>query len=343
MDENCDLIWLRRDLRLIDNDLFACQPRAQAAACVYVLTPDWLQNDALDADHWRFLWESLIDLRGNLLTRGSDLLVCVGESDELLPHLMQRMGATRLIAHEMLGHNERRITQRVRQVVPASQLCLLAGSSLYRVHDDAPRRIGDAENFEVFSACASQLTASRPVSDTLPVTLPPWPEDAPRGLPSLETLSLPRRPDRDVNGPRGGEDAAWACLRQLQTGERCWSVDTAGALLRWQGLGCLSARQLMASLQEVSPDGGESDAARQWLRQSLLWQEYLQGVHGAGSIRHGVTRPVVDPLGGGLAPAGGALERRLVARYPARPTEAPAEAAEKGADAAARGSWYDRY
>ena len=78
------LVWLRHDLRLEDNPVFALPSvrRPYQLLVMYVLDQRWLTPveglPRLGPARLRLLWQSLTNLRGMLLRRGSDLLVRVG-------------------------------------------------------------------------------------------------------------------------------------------------------------------------------------------------------------------------------------------------------------------------
>lgn len=90
------LVWLRHDLRLEDNPLFALplSRRPYQMLVMYVFDRRWLTPSdglpRLGPARLRLLWQSLMNLRGMLLRRGSDLLVRVGDPvEEVLTQVAQ--------------------------------------------------------------------------------------------------------------------------------------------------------------------------------------------------------------------------------------------------------------
>ncbi|WP_157958796.1 MULTISPECIES: deoxyribodipyrimidine photo-lyase [Salinicola] len=343
MESSCDLIWFRRDLRLSDNDLLAVEPHAETLLCVFVLEPSWLEDTPPAVPQWALLWQSLIDLRGALLTRGSDLLVCVGEPEQLLPRLVQRIGAQRVITHAMEGANECATTRRVQAALAPDQLCVLPDSPLFPAHHDDT---GTRElSFGEFVALSRGRSALAPRSPGQPVTLPPWPHDAPRGLPSLGSLLGDVEPLRATIS--GGEPAAQARLRQLRDAPADWAPEDVRALLRWRALGCVSARQLYAVCERLDiPAGAESP--QRYLRHELLWHEYLrrQQVHGIDVSRF--QSPCIDPSGGrepSFLRADAATDAQLAGATTALRQETPRhlEPTPTAPPRRSTGSWFDRY
>lgn len=343
MGAPCDVIWFRRDLRLIDNELFASTSRTETCLCLYVLEPHWLEDRGrrLTPAQWSLLWASLMALRGNLLTRGSDLLVCVGEPERLLAPLMRRLGAERLRVHDGFGGNERETLKRVEAALPPDALEVVPVSPLFAM----PTAVNEASAlaFSSYLAAIEPLSALTPTTLALPVTLPPWPKDGPRGLPSLESLSLPGTGDSPPATLAGGEDSAQALIQGLDSGEIPWTGCRVNELLRALAVGCVSARRLYALCRSAAPVDSLPNARRR-LRHELLWGEYLRWRDVLGADETAGPAPRIDPTGGCqrlYRPVEAAFETRPAA--PFRDPERRVDAAPVAAPAAVAGSWYDRY
>lgn len=107
-----DLVWLRQDLRLADNPLFG-GPLGEQMLCVFVLDERWLAEGRLGPARLGFLWQSLIEMRGRLLARGSDLLVRIGDPAAEVATLAGRLGARRVRVRRDPGWEETRATARL--------------------------------------------------------------------------------------------------------------------------------------------------------------------------------------------------------------------------------------
>ncbi len=98
------VVWFKRDLRAADH-----RPLVEAAARgpvipLYLVEPDlWRQADA-SARQWRFLRESLEELRDALAALGAPLVVRVGPVVEVLEDLHRRAGIAALWSHEETGN-----------------------------------------------------------------------------------------------------------------------------------------------------------------------------------------------------------------------------------------------
>ena len=98
------LVWFKRDLRVRDHG-----PLYQAALQgpvlpLYVVEPSLLQADDSAAVHWRFIEQSLHDLRDHLAHLGQPLVVRVGEVIPVLEQLRRYVAIARIWAHEETGN-----------------------------------------------------------------------------------------------------------------------------------------------------------------------------------------------------------------------------------------------
>lgn len=99
------LVWFKRDLRVEDNPVLA-----QAAAMggrilpLFIVEPEaWAQPDA-SARQWRFVAESLLDLRGALARMGAPLVVRIGPAQQVLATLCQETGIRHILSLEETGN-----------------------------------------------------------------------------------------------------------------------------------------------------------------------------------------------------------------------------------------------
>ncbi|NGO40148.1 deoxyribodipyrimidine photolyase [Limisphaera ngatamarikiensis] len=97
------LVWLKRDLRLSDHAPLYNAARADAAAALYVIEPEWLSSAEFDPQHLAFALACLEPLRVQLAARGLPLWVRQGEVTEVLTALHVRYRFTHLFSHEETG------------------------------------------------------------------------------------------------------------------------------------------------------------------------------------------------------------------------------------------------
>ncbi len=73
------VIWFKRDLRLNDHaPLVEAQKKGVTVLLLYVFEPSVIQHADSDIRHWRFVWESLMDMKKQLLDFQLPLQICYG-------------------------------------------------------------------------------------------------------------------------------------------------------------------------------------------------------------------------------------------------------------------------
>ncbi len=99
------LVLFKRDLRVQDNPALAlAAARGRVVLPVFVVEPDaWAQPDA-SARQWRFVAESLADLRADLAVLGAPLVVRTGDMVEVLAELCAAHGVGEIISTEETGN-----------------------------------------------------------------------------------------------------------------------------------------------------------------------------------------------------------------------------------------------
>ncbi|MGD1902632.1 MAG: FAD-binding domain-containing protein [Geitlerinemataceae cyanobacterium] len=84
------LLWFRRDLRLLDNECVAAAARSSAPIVPFFILDPWFYEQFRPAPaRVRFLFESLLDLDRNLRDRGSRLYLFEGKSFEVIQRISQ--------------------------------------------------------------------------------------------------------------------------------------------------------------------------------------------------------------------------------------------------------------
>ncbi len=289
------LIWLRHDLRLADNPLFHFETPPEHLICVYVLDHSWLVPlPGLDVPRigparLRFLWESLIALRGELLKRGSDLLVRVGDPETEVAELAAHHGASQVRVRREAGWDEAQATARLEErLAEGVELWQSDGGLLF---DEACLPMPVSALPVGFSAFRRKVERKGTVPDAIPapVTLPPWPDAAPRGFPALVKVCS-RAATWTCDGRAGlhfagGEAEGLARLdhylwqsgavsRYKQTRNGLLGADFSTRFSPWLAHGCLSARQVHDAVRAWEAQHGANESSY-WVVFELLWRDYF--------------------------------------------------------------------
>jgi deoxyribodipyrimidine photo-lyase len=144
------ILWFRNDLRVTDNYILVEAARKLAAKkCseilpVYCLDPRHFgttRYSAMKQGPFRaqFLLESVSDLKRQLQSVGSDLLLFHDEPERVLPRLMAAGASTEVLAQQEVCSEELRVDRRVlRAIKPlGGTLELIWGATMYH-KDDLP-------------------------------------------------------------------------------------------------------------------------------------------------------------------------------------------------------------
>ncbi|WP_458526725.1 DASH family cryptochrome [Onishia taeanensis] len=294
-----ELVWLRDDLRLADNPLFHFATPPAALMCVYVLDERWLSPlgpglsaRRLGPARLSFLWQSLIALRGELLKRGGDLLVRVGDPPAVIAELAASLKVSRVHVRDAPGHDEALDLARLAKCLPVG--CALRRCEGGTLFEAAALPFALEALPGSFSAFRRRMEKawSVPPAHPAPITLPLWPEQAPRGLPPLahicaQAAAWRANPLGDFCF-EGGEEVAQARLehylwhsgalaRYKQTRNGLKGAEFSTRLSPWLAVGCLSARQVHDQVRAWEDDHGACDSSY-WAIFELLWREYFYWV-----------------------------------------------------------------
>lgn len=295
MNSTTDIVWLQDDLRIADNPLFRFTARPSYLLCLFVVDEQWLapliegeSTPRIGPARLRFLWQSLMELRGELLQRGSDLLVRIGKPSNVVIELSASLNARQIRVAEHPGVEENAHIQAVVEALPSETTvtCMESGR-LFERHALPFEQAALPESFSAFRRSVEQA-CTVPENRCAPVTLPPWPE-APRGFPPLKAVceqSATWQPDsRQGYVYRGGESAAHTRLNDYiwrQQGAETYKETRNGLLganfstrvSPWLARGCLSARQVYAAVKAWEAEHGSTESSY-WITFELLWREYF--------------------------------------------------------------------
>ena len=98
------IVWFKRDLRLTDHaPLFEAQQKGNPVLLLYVFEPSLIHAPDTDARHWRFVWESLMDMEQTLLSYQTKMIIAFGETIDILKSIQQHYSIAQLYAHQEIG------------------------------------------------------------------------------------------------------------------------------------------------------------------------------------------------------------------------------------------------
>jgi len=272
------LWWVRRDLRLSDNQaLAAALKQAEQVVPVFINTPQLVNSPYAGEKRLAFLYEGLRALDSKLRQRGSYLVVRRGDPVLALSELYQEVGAESIFAEADYSPFARRRDQTAARSLP---IHFTSGLMMY-----SPEAVLKAEGtpYTVFTPYSKAWLAQPWPGDPLPAAahIP-----TPPGIRGEDVPSDPRLP-ADVPF-RAGEDEAQRRLEAFAEngifhyGEGRNRMDLAGTsgLSPYLRFGMLSARQAAATARLAEARAADATARRSseaWLNE-LIWREFYLSI-----------------------------------------------------------------
>jgi deoxyribodipyrimidine photo-lyase len=296
------LWWIRRDLRLADNQaLAAALSHGSRLVPVFVLDPSLLDSPYVGDKRLGFLFGGLRQLDEDLRRLGGRLIVRRGDPVRELASILEEAGAGAIYAEEDHSPYARQRDERVGKGLP---LTLTPGLT---VHPPDAVRKADGDPYVVYTPYRRSwkaLPLPRP-GDLLPA---PQSISVPAELSSLDLPAGPELPSELPFAP--GEAEAHRRLEAFLEGEdppvyRYASgrdrLDLGGTsrLSPYLRFGMISARQAVVgalSATETAPDEPARQGAESWLDE-LIWREfYVSILHHLPQVRQGNFRTEYNHL-----------------------------------------------
>lgn len=275
------LWWVRRDLRLSDNQaLAAALAAAEQVVPVFVLDPALLASAYAGEKRLAFLLAGLRSLDASLRQSGSQLIVRQGEPAAQLARLLSETNAGAIFAERDVTPYARRRDERVNAQLP---LHVTGGLTMH--HPGAVVK-DDGSPYTVFTPFSKRWLA---LPLPAPADLLPAPRRiaTPAGLDSLPTPAEPALPagipfpageaeaQRRLAAFTGGDGAAISRYRDDRNRPDLEGTSRLSPYLRF---GMLSARQAVAASRTARLAAAGSEAgADTWLSE-LIWREFYAAI-----------------------------------------------------------------
>ena len=206
--EAISIIWLKRDLRLYDHEpLYLAQQSKLPVLLFYCFEPSVMQYDDSDVRHWRFVYESIIDLNQRLVTVGTQVQVCHQEVLDVLDELKEHYDIKHIFSHQETGN---KVTYD--RDLAVQKFCKTQNISWHEsLTNGVVRKLKSRKNWEVrWKETMSKQIMKIDIKNINFLSLPPTIKEAIIGpeIPSELTT-------RNENFQQGGETIAWKYLRSF--------------------------------------------------------------------------------------------------------------------------------
>jgi deoxyribodipyrimidine photo-lyase len=104
MKPKTNIVWLKRDLRLTDHaPLYEATCRDEQFLVLYIFEPSLINDSHTDERHWRFIQQSLSDMKKILAKQNKQLSIACGEADQIFSELTNQYEITNIFSHEETG------------------------------------------------------------------------------------------------------------------------------------------------------------------------------------------------------------------------------------------------
>lgn len=276
------ILWFRNDLRVSDNPGISIAAESDYCIPVYIFDSELFKPivglgfSRMDHHRFRFICESLADLKKSLGTLGSGLRIYYGNPVLILDSLVKRFNADCIICQKEDGVYEDNLVQQLGKI----QQCLLyTYDSNLLLHPEHP-----AANIGKLPPVFTDFRKKAEVSfyeNSLPPTphlFPPLPEGHDDSIDLPEFTGIARL--------KGGESEAWKRLRYYffetrliasykQTRNGLIGDDYSSKFSPWLASGCISAVGIYRELKEFEREYG-ADENTYWLFFELMWRDYFR-------------------------------------------------------------------
>lgn len=103
--EKIVVVWLKRDLRFTDHEpLFEAQKQEFPILLVYCFEPSVMNYDDSDVRHWRFVYQSLMEMQAQLRGLNRQIYLCHGEALSVFEELSANYSIQTLFSHQEIGN-----------------------------------------------------------------------------------------------------------------------------------------------------------------------------------------------------------------------------------------------
>lgn len=106
INEAINIVWFKRDLRLHDHEPLVKAANTEGETLLlYIFEPSVMQHYDSDIRHWRFVYESLMDINNRLKINDLEILICHNEADFVFEKLFENFTIKNIFSYQEIGVN----------------------------------------------------------------------------------------------------------------------------------------------------------------------------------------------------------------------------------------------
>ncbi len=280
------MVWFRNDLRLHDHaPLYTATQQEAEILPIYIY--EHIHNSFSEYGFKKtgpfrqyFIWESVHNLRCNLRSIGSELIVRTGNPLEIIPYLVKKYHLSHVYTQSLSAPDERNTEKKLDSLLFTldCQLTLFPGETLYHI-SDLPFTIPSVP--DVFTKFRIKVE-----KECTPPPLFPKPQKIntithilPGEIPELQTYHT-------FDMFKGGEtfaesrlnDYIWktsSIAKYFETRNQLWGKNYASQLSPWLALGCISPRTMYYEIKKFEIERIQNKSTY-WLYFELLWRDFFK-------------------------------------------------------------------
>jgi deoxyribodipyrimidine photo-lyase len=302
--EKLNVVWFKRDLRLYDHEplWFACRAfksietkdkkileedqnnadftintEGVATLLIYIFEPSVMAHYDADVRHFRFVYESLMDMNKRLITNNLEIIICHDEAESVFKKIMDKFEINTVFSHQEIGVNLTYDRDKRLKKLFKSHKITWKESPTGGIQRGLKNR--QSWKYEWQSTMEKPLANPDLTQLNSPKTFPPaFMEVILRG-PKLPIEIVESSPDFQP----GGETAAWRYLRSFfeeRGKEYMKNISKPDAARRhcarispYLAWGCLSTRQVLQFSEQNAAKIGRNNATN--FVDRVRWREHF--------------------------------------------------------------------
>lgn len=291
--------WIRRDLRLTDNQaLAAALVAANQVIPLFIVDPVFEKSAYVGEKRRAFLWAGLHQLDADLRQRGSRLIVRYGRPQEILTALLAETNASTIFAEEDFTSYA---TRRDSQIAARLPLQLVGGLV---VHPPGTVLKQDGSPYTVFTPFKERAWLERPLPCNADILPAPNSISTPNNiqfemLPTEERFESSLFVPGEAEAQRRLEAFAQESINQYAQARDMVAVSGTAQLSPYLRFGMLSARQAVVTAVAARQKAKNKEARNgvdTWLSE-LIWREfYIHILYHFPHVLRGSFRPEYDQI-----------------------------------------------
>ncbi len=303
------LVWFRKNLRVFDNKcLSKALKESQEIILVYVIDERLLELSPYGftrASNFRlkFLYESLLNLKNNLLMMNLDLLILEGNSFKNLSSLINALKITDVYYEKDIAFEERQLEKQLKRNFRDIKFHKHNANYVFNYEEVKHNIKKLPDTFTKFRKDYEKkfMSAERKIQPVyfehqakiLEINSDLDINPAEELLIKIDKLSVQADP-RATFVYQGGENIGLDRIKQYiweqksikrykKTRNELMGRNFSSRFSAWLSLGCISVNHIMYEIEKFEKTELENDSTY-WLKFELLWREYFRLVYGKYKI-----------------------------------------------------------